>query len=913
MAATGAMAANLPGGGDGTGGDVTIASNGTVVTMSNGIVTAKIKISSAQILTLTYHNLQVTDGGSAGNSAFYWQGSDQTGAEEVPANCAYALVADPSANGGNFGEISLLQTYAASGGGTNDLVDSDFHFSMFRGSPGIYVTEVITRPASAPGFPAGYPAGIANPYSFTCKLGADVFDWLAVDSLRNRLMPTTADWGNATFGINAAPKEVGRMTTGVFAGQFECKYNYSADLGSVTAWGWSSDRNNTGIWLIAPSHEYYTCGPMHRELLPQIELINNPFNAGHYGFHPDLTFAAGETWTKVCGPFLIYLNQVPDGTANPPAALWADAQAQAAAEQNAWPYAWFTNSNYVPAAGRGTVKGRIVINDSGNPNASPAGLWVGVAQTPPTTGANADFQLFGKNYQFWTRTDESGNFTIPNVIAGGGYNLYAFGPGAIGWLEQDGAVAVTAGETSNLGTVTWTPSGVAARVGQTVFEIGVPDRNSMEFLHGTDFWHGDIGNATAPAINWGQFQNYPTDFPNGGPQYIVGQSQWAADWDYVQPAVYNGTSGNYDGSTSTITFTLPQAPAANATASLYIAQAANYQGALIVTVNGVVNGGSTAYLLADSGNASNPLAISNTTPPSTGFFPNYSSSTAANDAMIRMGPHGIWAENRLVFPGSVLKQGTNTITLNMRKGGYVANSAVFDYIRLELTGYVPPAPGIPAVAAGASQTQLTWAPAPGAVDYIIQRAASPGGPFITIAANVTGPVAGSGGQATFTDTMVTNGLSYYYRVQSANPAGLSATSAVSAVAHPVQTFAQWIASTYPGQSDPQIVGPGAAPAADGLGNLLKYFFGLNPAAAQSVPGAVTVAPDGNGNLVMTFRLSKNLTGVIYQIQQSTDLANWTDTGLAGSVAQDMGTYYLMQASVPQGANPQLFLRLWVEM
>ena len=37
-----------------------------------------------------------------------------------------------------------------------------------------------------------------------------------------------------------------------------------------------------------------------------------------------------------------------------------------------------------------------------------------------------------KPYQFWVKTDTNGNFTIPNVIAGTNYTLYAFGPGAAG-------------------------------------------------------------------------------------------------------------------------------------------------------------------------------------------------------------------------------------------------------------------------------------------------------------------------------------------------------------------------------------------------------------------------------------------------------------------------------------------------
>jgi hypothetical protein len=885
--AAGVARANIPGGGTGTGANVTLVDNGNgTVTMANGLVTALIEKSTAQILRLTYSNVQVTDGGTAANSAFYWQGSDQTGAEQTGGNCVYSVVASPASNGGSYAEISLLDLYA-NNATTADAADVDFHFSMKKGSPGIYVTQIATRTASA-------PAGPANPFSMACKFGADIFDWLSEDTGRHLLMNRVADWNAATFGINAAPKEVGRMTTGIHAGEFECKYDYSGQLGSLNVWGWSSTANNIGIWMMSPSHEYYPCGPMHREILCQIEMINNPFNGGHYGFTSDLAFAAGETWQKVYGPYFIYFNKVPAGTANPQDVLFADAQAQVAAEQGAWPYTWFTNPAYVQQSGRGTVTGRMVINDTGNPNASPAALWVGVAQTPSSTIGNADFQFFAKNYQYWVKTDGNGNFTIPHVIAGSNYILYAFGPGAIGLFASSQpagnllnvslntpatpfTVTVPAGGTASLGNVTWTPT----RVGPTVFEIGVPDRDTTEFRHGDDYWQGDAGTAANPATNWAPFQDYATDFP-GGLVYTVGASQWATDWNYAQPTVLNGTTGNLDGTTQKILFNLAQAPISGAQASIYFGIAGDYSGPVIVTVNG-----------------------HNVTSPTTGFFPAFSS-----DPMIRVGSQGVFCDKRIGFAGSFLHQGQNEIDLNMRKGGYISNSVLYDYIRLELAGYVPPAPAALAVTPNDGQAVLSWPASTGATSYTIKRATSASGPFTTIATNVIGPVVGSGtANATYTDANMTNGLTYYYTIAAANGAGASGASAQISV-KPAQTFPQWIAAFYPGQNNPQIIGGAAVPNDDGLPNLLKYFLGLDPTVRQS-PSPLSVTPDGHGNLILTFRQSKNTTGLTYAIEQSTDLSIWTDTGQQGSPLSDQGSYYIMQATIPQGNHSRLFLRLSV--
>ena len=265
-----------------------------------------------------------------------------------------------------------------------------------------------------------------------------------------------------------------------------------------------------------------------------------------------------------------------------------------------------------------------------------------MGRTDPATfhdEGNYDFQQWAKPYQFWVKTGANGNFIIPGVIAGGNYTLYAFGPGAAGTFQsqaQSGgsapntldipvspfSVTVMAGATNNLGGVIWTP----ARVGATVFEIGYPDRNATEFRHGEDWWVGDIGpSPTNPLPVWSKWLEYPFDFPSG-PNYAVGQSRWSTDWNFIQPTVFDA-AGNMNGSTSTITFNLPAAPTNGAAASLYLALASDYQGPLIIQVNGSDIAGSA------------------------GYSPPYSGSSAGSDASIREGIHGIFSDNEGEFRG----------------------------------------------------------------------------------------------------------------------------------------------------------------------------------------------------------------------------------------------------------------------
>jgi rhamnogalacturonan endolyase len=115
------------------------------------------------------------------------------------------------------------------------------------------------------------------------------------------------------------------------------------------------------------------------------------------------------------------------------------------------------------------VTGTFAITDPGAPNASPGNMWIGLA---PDNGVDPQYQFF--TYEFWVRTAAGGSFKIPHVLPGT-YALYAFGPGAAGSFKNPTDVTVTAGQTLNLGTVSWTPPRTAA----TVWEIGVRRRATV--------------------------------------------------------------------------------------------------------------------------------------------------------------------------------------------------------------------------------------------------------------------------------------------------------------------------------------------------------------------------------------------------------------------------------------------------
>ena len=771
LLAASSVFANIPGGGTGTGTNVTLTSTSTTATMSNGIVSILCTKSGATInqINYTFNNtgssqtLNLLSGGNNGGQ-LYWEHSNNQGMVFT-----YSVVADPATNGGDYAEISLYSTTQAN-------MPMEVHYSMRRGSPGFYVTVIWTHNSGNGAFGMGECRN--NIYA------GSIFNWMSVDATRNKLMQVS---GGTSIGVPTAPVECSLWTNGIYPGQYEDKYKYSAHWGDQRVWGWSSvgaSGKNVGMWNVLASSEYYNGGPLHAELMCHIgTTILNMFNGSHYEMGTDGNFVAGETWGKVCGPYFVYCNNVSKTITDPvqvSQALYNDALAQGTAEASAWPYSWFSNTDYAGPANRGTVTGRIVINDTSNPNATAANLWVGLIKQPVTSTGTYDFQQWMKPYQFWVHTDADGNFSVPAVIAGSNYTLYAFGQGANGTFmsqAQTGgsppflanvpaspfSVTVTGGATTALGNVTWTPT----RVGPTVFEIGYPDRTGRKFKHGEDWWVGDIGpSPTSPSPVWSKWLEFPFDFP-AGPNYVVGTSRWSTDWNFVQPVTYSST-GTWNSSSSNITFNLAAAPAGGTQASIYLGLASDYYTALIVTVNGT-------NLASASGLIATPSAH-----PSTGFVP----TSSRSNSTLREGINGAFSDERLTFAASpLLKAGTNTITISQRQvgGTYFADHAMYDYLRLELTNYVPPVPAGVTAFAGNNNALVSWPAVPGATSYKVLRSTVSGSGYSTVATGVTGPVSGSGPtHATYVDTTALNDTTYYYVVQSTNPVNSSASSAPSA-------------------------------------------------------------------------------------------------------------------------------------
>jgi rhamnogalacturonan endolyase len=246
-----------------------------------------------------------------------------------------------------------------------------------------------------------------------------------------------------------------------------------------------------------------------------------------------------------------------------------------------------------------------------------------------------DWQNDAKNYEFWVRADANGKFEIPNVRPGT-YSLHAIADGVLGDLTVTN-IPVAAGKTVALGKIKWQP----VRYGKQLWDIGIPNRDGSEFFKGDDYFH------------WGWYLEYPKLFPYDV-KYVIGKSDFHKDWFFEQVPYNddpNNVTGNGRGSatTWTVTFDLPQAPRGKATLRLAIC------------------GVGTRTLTAEMNDESIGIV----------------SNLVYNATINRDGIGGYWGEHDLAFDASLMKAGTNVLSLTVPAGG-LTSGIIYDYLRLEL-------------------------------------------------------------------------------------------------------------------------------------------------------------------------------------------------------------------------------------
>ncbi|XP_019156536.1 PREDICTED: probable rhamnogalacturonate lyase B isoform X3 [Ipomoea nil] len=479
----------------------------------------------------------------------------------------------------------------------------------------------------------------------------DTFHYMAVADNRQRFMPS-ADDRLPGRGQQLAYPEAVLLVDPVepeFKGEVDDKYQYSCENKDNKVHGWICFDPPVGFWQITPSNEFRTGGPFKQDLTSHV----NPttlaiFVTSHYAGEDLLVkFEPGEVWKKVLGPVFIYVNSVHDKA--DALSLWDDAKEQMEKEVQAWPYSFPASEEFPNCDQRGSVCGRLLVQDRyiDTENISANAAYVGLA--PP--GDAGSWQREHKGYQFWTTTDENGYFIINNIREGI-YNLYASVPGFIGDYKYEVAITITAGFEIVLNELVYKPP----RDGPTLWEIGVPDRSAAEFYipdPNPEYINRLYVNHPDKFRQYGLWERYTDLYPDKDLVYTVGASDYSKDWFFAQ---VNRKTGDkmYASTTWQIRFTIDNIDQAG-TYKLRLALASVHHSDLQVRLNDPT--------------ADPPLL-------STGDI-------GADNAIARHGIHGIYWLFSVDIPGAQLVQEENTIFLTQAKSSSPFQGIMYDYIRLE--------------------------------------------------------------------------------------------------------------------------------------------------------------------------------------------------------------------------------------
>jgi rhamnogalacturonan endolyase len=287
--------------------------------------------------------------------------------------------------------------------------DLEIRYALGRGESGVHVYAIFSHPESYG--PLNVPES-----RYITKLN-QTFDWISVDADRNLLECAPRDWGT---GVVVHAKEQRIMSQGVYKNSVEHKYSYTAVQYKIPAFGWSSTQKHVGVWFINPTIEYLSGGASKQELVCHFGDNENPdpiildyWRGTHFGGGASCNVAAGEKWSKVVGPIFVYVNSlerfetpspadlatlaatagnptIPAAWTDNATALWQDALAQAKKENAKWPYDWVNGVDYPHRNERGTVTGRLVLNDPQAASTRLPHLTVGLAypDAPGSAGAS---------------------------------------------------------------------------------------------------------------------------------------------------------------------------------------------------------------------------------------------------------------------------------------------------------------------------------------------------------------------------------------------------------------------------------------------------------------------------------------------------------------------------------------------
>ena len=171
-------------------------------------------------------------------------------------------------------------------------------------------------------------------------------------------------------------------------------------------------------------------------------------------------------------------------------------------------------------------------------------------------------------------------------------------------------------------------------------------------------------------------------------------------------------------------------------------------------------------------------------------------------------------------------------------------------------GSPPPAPTGLTATAGNAQVTLSWGASAGAVSYDVERSTTSGGPYTTV---------GTPTAASFTDTSVTNGITYFYVVNAANLAGPGPNSTQVSVT-PVSSIPNVTVTINPAST--QSISP--------------WIYGINSVSVANIPNVTLTRLGGNRWTAYNWTTNASNAGSDFNYESDNFLSSSTVAGAAVS-------------------------------